>query len=437
MSLETPARIAILGAGPVGLEAALYARYLGYEVEIFERGRVADTVLQCGHVRMFTPFGLNSSPLGRAALRAQDPRWTPPADDELLTGRQYAERYLLPLSASDLLAESLHEHVEVLSVGRRWFSKAAGNEQQRESEDLRLLVRDLHPAQHGRERYVDFDAVIDATGTFGHAVGLGEGGLAAIGERTARTHIEFGVPDVQGAQHGDFAGRNTLLIGSCFTAALNMTALAEVAAHAPDTWITWLVPPPDGQPPAEHAAGTPTMRGCPLIPGETFPERERVLRLANRLAQDDANHVTLLSGSVLESVAWHADLHRFTVRLAGEEGELEFDRIIANVDRQGDVALFDELQVELCPRTGAPRRLVSALAGFQHLESQSAPSFAAAQLVTGEPDFYVLGAKSYGRDHRFLIAHGLQQIRALFTLIGDRADLDLYSSMEALSRAGE
>ena len=38
MAVDTPAKIAILGAGPIGLEAALYDRYLGYEVDVFERG---------------------------------------------------------------------------------------------------------------------------------------------------------------------------------------------------------------------------------------------------------------------------------------------------------------------------------------------------------------------------------------------------------------
>ncbi|MEC9117285.1 MAG: FAD-dependent oxidoreductase, partial [Planctomycetota bacterium] len=34
MAIDTPATIAILGAGPIGLEAALYARFLGYEVTV-------------------------------------------------------------------------------------------------------------------------------------------------------------------------------------------------------------------------------------------------------------------------------------------------------------------------------------------------------------------------------------------------------------------
>ncbi|HKD37575.1 MAG TPA: FAD-dependent oxidoreductase, partial [Pirellulales bacterium] len=48
MAVESPARIAVLGAGPIGLEAALYARYLGYEVDVYERGRVAEHLLQWG-----------------------------------------------------------------------------------------------------------------------------------------------------------------------------------------------------------------------------------------------------------------------------------------------------------------------------------------------------------------------------------------------------
>ena len=96
MAIETPARIAILGAGPIGLEAALYARYLGYDVDIYERGRVAENILRWGHVRMFTPFGWNRSLLGLAAIKAQEPAWQPPSDDAILHGSRVCQ----PLFAS-------------------------------------------------------------------------------------------------------------------------------------------------------------------------------------------------------------------------------------------------------------------------------------------------------------------------------------------------
>ena len=46
-----------------------------------------------------------------------------------------------------------------------------------------------------------------------------------------------------------------------------------------------------------------------------------------------------------------------------------------------------------------------------------------------EPNFYVLGAKSFGRRDNFLFADGLEQIRVLFSVIGDRAELDLYANL--------
>ena len=52
-----------------------------------------------------------------------------------------------------------------------------------------------------------------------------------------------------------------------------------------------------------------------------------------------------------------------------------------------------------------------------------------APVADGEPGYYVLGAKSYAGRADFLISTGHQQIRDLFAVIGDRADLDLYKSM--------
>ena len=61
-------RIIIIGAGPIGLEAALFAAQNGFEVSVLERGHVADNVRAWGHVRLFSPFAMNISPWGRVAL---------------------------------------------------------------------------------------------------------------------------------------------------------------------------------------------------------------------------------------------------------------------------------------------------------------------------------------------------------------------------------
>ena len=105
MAVDTPARIVVIGAGPIGLEAALYARFLGYwRWRSTSRGRVADNIVQAtaGDGAMATPWRMNVTSLGLAALRAQDTLWKPPSGDALLTGREWAAQYLVPLSQTDL-----------------------------------------------------------------------------------------------------------------------------------------------------------------------------------------------------------------------------------------------------------------------------------------------------------------------------------------------
>jgi len=85
---ETQPDIAIIGAGPIGIEAALYARYLGYPVTVYERGDICDHVRRWAHVKLFSPFRMNHSSLGASALMAQDPDHQFPAADESHTGQQ-------------------------------------------------------------------------------------------------------------------------------------------------------------------------------------------------------------------------------------------------------------------------------------------------------------------------------------------------------------
>ena len=62
-------RIAILGAGPIGLEAALAAAGRGDDFTVFEAApTVGGHVRRWGHVRTFTPWDMTVSPRMRAAL---------------------------------------------------------------------------------------------------------------------------------------------------------------------------------------------------------------------------------------------------------------------------------------------------------------------------------------------------------------------------------
>jgi hypothetical protein len=421
MAIDTPATIAILGAGPIGLEAALYARFLGYDVRIYERGQAAQNVQRWGHVRMFTPFSMNCSSLGRAALHAQDDSLELPDDDVCPTGREWADRYLIPIAQSDLLADHLCERTEVLSVSRweAWKGQFLHDER-RDDSLFRILLRD----GEGTEREESADAVIDATGVFDQVNWMGPGGAPALGERTARDCIEYRLPDVLGEHRARYAGKRTLLVGSGYSAATTATALAALAAESPGTSFFWVT-----RPVAEGTSGP-----IASIADDRLPAREQLCEQANRVATGGvccrwlANHqiwsIAPTAGGGLEVALGNSETDERTTH--------QFDAIIANVGFRPGIQMTRELHVHQCYATEGPMKLAMKLLNIGSRDCLDQPPAGADALRTSEPSFYVLGAKSYGRNSQFLYANGLEQIREIFSVIGDRADLDLYATARKL-----
>jgi hypothetical protein len=413
MAVDTPARIAILGAGPIGLEAALYARFLGYDVDLYERGRVAEHLQQWGQVRLFSPWSANVSPLGIQALSAQDANWKPAPDDALLAAREFVDRYYLPLSQSDLIVDSLRLGAEVIGVGReRSWKLDAADPDARIEESFRILTRD----PSGAERVELADVVIDTTGVFGQHNWAGQGGLPAMGELALAERIEYGLPDVAGAARDRYAGRRVLVVGGDYCAAINLSALAGLEPRPQLTWVT-RSEPSEGAGPIE------------TVPNDPFVERARVVQATNGLASNSDPLVSYRPGSFIERIESLEPQVGFRVTLAGMHPDaIEVDEIIANVGYRPDRRLYEELHVHECYVTEGPRNVALAERNEQAVSHPSGP----ASLINPEPDFYILGAKSFGRDSRFLLSDGLAQIRDLFTVIGDRANLDLYANMRRM-----
>src|SRR5262249_5505851 len=143
MSRTESPRIAILGAGPIGLEAALYARTLNLPVAIYERGRIGEHWYRWGHVRLFSPFGMNTTPLGRTTIRAARPNHEFPADDAYITGKEHLAAYLSPLAQTEILKGCIYPETLVLSVGRRGMLKEDDpGDAARAKQPFRLLLRD-------------------------------------------------------------------------------------------------------------------------------------------------------------------------------------------------------------------------------------------------------------------------------------------------------
>jgi thioredoxin reductase len=402
-------RIAVLGAGPVGLEAALYAAALQLPFVVFERGRVGEHLHQWGHVRLFSPFGMNTTPLGRARVRADRPGQDLPADGDLLTGREHVAAYLEPLAHS--LLDHLHTDTAVLHVGRRGFLKEdSPGDGRRGRQPFRLLVR-----AGNRERVEEADVVLDCTGTYGQHRYLGDGGIPAVGEVAAGPHIAYGLEDVLGARRAAYADKNVLVVGAGYSAATTVCNLARLGEAHPGTWVIWLARGPGTQP-IKRFVNDP-LRG-----------RDQLAVRANTLATRGDSNVEFHPQCTIEAVECNGPDRGFKVsgRCAGRPLTWEVDRVIANVGYTPQAELYRELQVHECYASLGPMNLAAALLRHAGGDCLAVPAQGAAALRNPEPNFFILGAKSYGRGSNFLLRAGFEQVREVFTLITGKAGLDLY-----------
>jgi thioredoxin reductase len=403
-------RLAILGAGPIGLEAGLYAKRLDLPFTIYERGRIGEHMLRWGHVRLFSPFGMNVSPLGRAASRAADPRREFPDDGACITGREHVAAYLQPM------AELLQGHIQndnvVLKIGRRGMLKGESpGDAVRAKKPFRLLVRDKN-----RERIEEADAVLDCTGVYAQHRWLGDGGIPAPGELQAEPQIAYGLEDILGDRKQHYANRSVLVVGAGFSAATTVCNLAKIAEENQTTWTIWL---------ARGAATAPMRR----IPNDPLKERDRLAVRANNLATRDDDNVEFHAGSVVEAIEFLGPDRGFKVivRTPDKLRTWEVDRIIANVGYTPDTNLYRELQVHECYASLGPMKLAATLLDKQGQDCLQQTCEGGESLRNPEPNFYILGAKSYGRNSQFLLRVGFEQVREAFKLIMNDERLDLYA----------
>src|SRR6266853_1852444 len=219
--------IAIIGGGPIGIEAALEAKRRGFDVTVYEADRVGGHLLRFCHVGLFTPFAMNSTEAGREALRAAGvavPRY-----DDLLTASELVGRYLSPLAGLPELRSSIREGERVTHVGREGFAKGQGiaGTGDGSREGAPFLIRVEGPDR--LTRLDRADVVIDASGVYANPNATGPGGLPALGEDRVSDRIDRWIPAVRGEAMDRYRGRTILLIGDGHSAATFLTEMGALA----------------------------------------------------------------------------------------------------------------------------------------------------------------------------------------------------------------
>ncbi len=156
-------------------------------------------------------------------------------------------------------------------------------------------------------------------------------------------------------------------------------------------------------------------RGAGALPIQRFAndplrERDLVAVRANNLASRPDGNVEFHPQTVVEMIETAGPDRGFKVsgRSGGRTASWDVERVIANVGYSPDSEMYRELHVQ---DNGASPRATGA-----------------AGLRRAEPNYFVLGAKSFGRDSNFLLGAGFEQVRDVFTLITGKTNLDLYKT---------
>jgi thioredoxin reductase len=388
--------LAILGAGPTGIEAALAAAERGWPFTLYEAGdEVASHMRDWGHVRLFTPWSLNVSPRMRSALGAAG--HSAPEDATCPTGAELRSQVLVPLAESPSLAPHVCLGTRVVAVSRAGLLKhEAIGAPERADREFRLLLSDAA----GRESVAAATAVLDCTGSYSRPNWLGDGGIPAPGEQRASARIVQRIPDLD-READDWRGRTVLLVGAGHSA---QTAAVDLAALGGSTRVVWALRAAD---PEWH-----------VDPDDPLPERSRLTAAARELALGVDPLFEVRTGVVVDDFVECDDAVMVTLRSAdGSQETVTVDRVLGLTGAVGDHSMYRQLQIHECYATSGPMKLAAALLGAGGGDCLAQESHGADTLVNPEPNYFILGAKSYGRNTTFLMRVGWQQVDEVFELL--------------------
>jgi len=365
----------VIGAGPVGIAAAVEAVERKYDVTVLEAGEPGDALRKWGSTRFFSPFAMNVTPRMRAMLNgANHP------DHALLTGREFVDDVLLPIAAR-LNVMTAHR---VLAIGRRGLTREDYAGHPLRSERPFRLVADTPEG----EKVFESEIVLDATGGLRLPRAIGAGGLPAPGESRIPSLV---IRSLGGLERVPLGGKRVIVVGNGHSAANAIAFLAGADAR-----VVWVV-------------RTANARPCEEVANDPLPERQRIVSIANNLAQRPPAWLRVERRAMVERI----DDRNGALQVSlGGGRSVEGDFIAAFTGYRPDASMLTELTVEISPVTEGGARLQRAIANVT--DCLNVPAVRAQDLESGESNFYFIGSRAYGRARTFLLRTGLQHLETIF-----------------------
>ncbi|HSI66793.1 MAG TPA: NAD(P)-binding domain-containing protein [Planococcus sp. (in: firmicutes)] len=388
--------VAIIGGGPVGLAAAAQLTQRGQAFQLFEAGeQLGANFLDYGHVRLFSTWEYNVDDAAKALLLKHGVEL--PESGNLPLGKEIATDYLQPLGELPEMKPFIHLGSKVIHISRKGLSKVktAG----REEVPFELLVES---PETGLKKF-QARAVIDATGTWHNPNPLISGGLPS----TESNSIHTGLPDLLGSDRSHFENKRIAVIGSGHSAFNTILDLSEIQKLAPQTAITWIIRRPNL---ASILGGGSA---------DQLAERGALGTRVHRAVQERS--IDMRTSCVIDD---YAEGENGAITLYVTENGIEqelgpFDEIIANTGSHPNFDFLREIRYSADPALESVPELAPLIDPNVHSCGTVRPH-GEKELRQPEKDFYIIGAKSYGRAPTFLMATGYEQARSVAAhLAGD------------------
>lgn len=386
--------IAIIGGGPVGMAAAAQLALKGKNFVLFEAGaEPGANFLDYGHVRLFSSWRYNIDAAAKTLLEKHGTSLPP--EEGLPLGAEIVSEYLTPLSKVPELAPYLHLNSKVVHVSRSGLDKM--KDQGREDRPFRVIVE-----QDGTYREFEAQAVIDATGTWQNPNPLISGGMP---QRNESVHSRL--PDILNKDRHAFSGKHTAVAGSGHSAFNSILDLLELQKSSPETAITWIV----------RGKVSPSLFG-----GGASDQLAARGELGEKMKEVIAQgKVTVIPECFIRKVARNDEGQMLltAIQETAEKTLGPFDEVIANTGSRPDFSFLGEIRYAF----DSSLESISALAPLIDPNVHSCGTVrphGEKELRQPEKNFYIVGAKSYGRAPTFLLATGYEQVRSVVAyLTGD------------------
>ncbi len=393
-------KVAVIGAGPVGLAAASHLLERGFKPILFEAGPEAGhAIRQWEHVRLFSPWKFNIDTAADRMLRKKG--WSPPDPEELPTGREFLDRYLIPLAETAAMKGVIRLNNRVADVSRRDRDKVKN----RDREKIPFILK---VDQNGIEKLVEADAVIDTSGTWFQPNPVGSGGIKAPGENRYHDHIFYGIPDPAGRHREKYADKRVAVIGGGHSAMQAALDLMKLQDERPQTEVIWLMRKTNLQ----DAFGGGKEDALPAR-GELGNRTRRAIQYGN---------LTLTTPFLIRRIEKESSGSTGIVLTGLKNGVVEkltIDEIIATTGFRPNLEILREIRTSIDPAIESVAGIAEMIDPNIH-SCGTVPPHGVEELKHPEENFFIAGMKSYGRAPTFLMATGYEQVRSIAAwLAGD------------------